>query len=193
MGQTGWGRMGNGVCHKATVRRSIWVLTLGFAGTALLAQSAPDWHKVGGSAVELMLASPATGPVERVWFSASGTSLYARTQAGQSFQSLDFETWLPVEAPPEAGAAVAVTPARLPEAGARVLTTALDRSRIYALGRQLFRSDDGGASWVNLTAYRSAIVIGSGQRSVAISPVDRDHLVVANDYGVWRTLDGGMS
>src|SRR5687767_9097261 len=111
------------------------------AGTALWAQSAPDWHKVGGSAVELMLASPATGPVERVWFSASGTSLYARTRTGQLFQSIDFETWLPAEGTPETPAAVPVSPARLPEAGARVLTTASDRSRIYALGRQLFRSD----------------------------------------------------
>jgi uncharacterized protein (TIGR03437 family) len=28
---------------------------------------------------------------------------------------------------------------------------------------------------------------------LAISPIDRDHLVVANDYGVWRSLDGGRS
>src|SRR6185503_8318112 len=60
-------------------------------------------------------------------------------------------------------------------------------------GRHLFRSDDGGESWVNLTAYRSANVVGVDQRSLAISPLDRDHLVVANDYGVWRSLDGGRS
>src|SRR5262249_34270533 len=55
------------------------------------------------------------------------------------------------------------------------------------------RSDDGGHAWENLTAYKSAPVIGSGQHSLAISPVDPDQLVIANDFGVWRSLDGGLS
>ena len=29
--------------------------------------------------------------------------------------------------------------------------------------------------------------------SVAVSPADADQLVAANDYGVWRSLDGGLS
>jgi uncharacterized protein (TIGR03437 family) len=148
---------------------------------------------IGSSAVELLLASPAGGPVDRVWFSGNGSLLFARTRDGRIFQSSDFETWSPTAESPEPPQTIAAGAARLPEPGSRVVTDALASSRIYALGHQLFRSEDGGQSWLNLTAYRSAMVVGPGQRSLAISPVDRDHIVVANDYGVWRSMDGGLS
>ena len=70
------------MCHKGTVRVSICYLTLVIAG-ALLAQAQtptqpqPVWRKVGGSSVELMLAAPATGPVDQVWFSTDGV-LFAK-------------------------------------------------------------------------------------------------------------------
>jgi uncharacterized protein (TIGR03437 family) len=57
----------------------------------------------------------------------------------------------------------------------------------------VYRSDDGGASWANLTAYRQQSIIGSGMRDLAVSPRDRDELVVGNEFGVWRSLDGGAS
>jgi uncharacterized protein (TIGR03437 family) len=68
-----------------------------------------------------------------------------------------------------------------------------DPSHLYSLGQQLFRSEDGGRSWINLTQNRGASVVGGGQRSVAISPADPDQLVLANDFGVWRSLDGGLT
>src|SRR5262245_36820230 len=140
-----------------------------------------------------MLASPAGGPVDRVWFSENGTTLYARTPDGRVFQSSDFETWAATADAPNPPQSIAAGARRLPEPGSRVITDTAAASRIYALGRQLFRSEDGGESWLNLTAYRSAMVVGAGQRSLAISPVDRDQLVVANDYGAWRSMDGGLS
>jgi uncharacterized protein (TIGR03437 family) len=180
------------VCHNATSRATVWLVAVLF-GTAVWGQNLPDWRKVGGSAVEMSLASPATGPVDRVWFNDSGSILYARTGSGRIFQSADFDTWSLVEAAPDPPPTVSGTVRRLPEPGARVLTTLSNTTRTYALGRQLYRSDDGGESWVNLTAYRSANVVGADQRSLAISPFDRDHIVVANDYGLWRSLDGGRS
>ena len=36
-------------------------------------------------------------------------------------------------------------------------------------------------------------MIGSGQRDIAFSPANPDLLIVANDYGVWRSADGGLS
>jgi uncharacterized protein (TIGR03437 family) len=36
-------------------------------------------------------------------------------------------------------------------------------------------------------------VIGGGQHDLAVSPRDPDLLIVANDYGVWRSVDGGLS
>jgi uncharacterized protein (TIGR03437 family) len=131
--------------------------------------------------------------VDRVWFNDNGSILFARTRSGKVFQTADFDTWSLVETPPDPPAMLTGPVRRLPEAGARVVTTASNSARSYALGRQLFRSDDGGESWVNLTAYRSMNLVGVDQRSLAISPMDRDHLVVANDYGVWRSLDGGRS
>ena len=181
------------MCHNGTVRVSVCYLTLALAGVLPApAQAQPLWRKVGGSSVELMLAAPATGPVDRVWFSTDGV-LYAKVRSGNVFQTSDFESWSPAIQPPDPTPAVDVAVPRLPEPGIRAVTYAGSQSTIYALGRQLFRSLDGGRSWDSLTAYGSQVVIGPGQHSVAVSPVNPDQLVVANDFGVWRSMDGGLS
>ena len=159
----------------------------------LAAAQTPEWRKVGSSSVELMLASPATGPVERVWYSADGSLLFARTLSGKVFETADFQTWFAAANVAETNTLIPATPARLPEPGARVVSTASNPLKMYSLGRQLLRSDDGGHSWINLTAYKSESVVGPGQHSLAISPADPDQLAVANDYGVWRSMDGGLS
>ena len=82
---------------------------------------------------------------------------------------------------------------RLPEPGAKLAIAAAAPGRIYALGTQLYRSDDGGRSWSNLTAFHNQSIIGPSQHSVAVSPGDADQLTVANDFGVWRSMDGGLS
>jgi uncharacterized protein (TIGR03437 family) len=166
-------------------------LALALAGGLARAQTQPDWRKVGPPSAELMLASPATGPVEQVWFSPQGATLYARTRSG-IFWTADFETWSPAPegaAPPAPAQASAV---RMPEPEAGV-TTAASGGVMFALGRNLYRSGDGGRSWTNLTAYHSQPVIGAGQHSVAVSPSDPDQLAVANDFGVWRSMDGGIT
>ncbi len=159
---------------------------------SLAAAQSANWRKVGSSAVELLLASPATGPVENVWFSGDGGVLYARTRNGVVFETADYEIWQP--------SASVVEPATLtpppqvyrnPEPGSRVVGGSF--GRVYALGRQLFRSEDGGRTWQNLSAFKTDSVIGFGQHSVAISPVSVDQIVVANDFGVWRSMDGGLS
>ncbi len=183
------------VCHKGTVRVSVWILALGLAaGLTGWAQQSPDWRKIGGEAVEASLASPATGPMDRVWYSPDGSVLYGRTSSGLTFQTSDFETWTPADVlpPPEQSPASGVV--RAPEsAGVRFLTVSASPYRTYALGRQLSQSDDGGRSWANLTAYRGMSVIGTWQRDVAVSPADPNQLVVANGFGVWRSMDGGRS
>jgi uncharacterized protein (TIGR03437 family) len=156
----------------------------------------PDWRKVGSSSVELALASAATGPVRQVWFSPDGKQLFARAGAARTYVTTDFETWLPVAGavpPVPEGLLQPAEPARLPEAGALAVMAAPDRGHIYAIGQQLSRSDDGGRSWTNLTQFRSASVVGTGQHSLAVSPLDANQLVLANDYGVWRSLDGGLT
>jgi uncharacterized protein (TIGR03437 family) len=164
------------------------VLLLALAGLAP-AQST-NWRRVGNSAVNLLLASPATGPVDKVWFSDSGGTLYARTRTGKVFETSDYEVWLPSLNVVEPAMQPAPQVVRTPENGARLVAS--NFGRVYAVGRQLFRSDDGGRSWANLTAFKTQSVIGLGQRSVAISPANQDQIVVANDFGVWRSLDGGL-
>jgi len=170
----------------------VCLLTLALAGAWNTAAQTIDWRKVGGSAVDLSLAAPATGAVDEVWFSADGAILYVKTHAGSVFQTVDFETWAPA-APAARSPLTPVAGVRLPEPQAAVVMANWDRTRFYALGRQLFRSADGGQSWSNLTGFKSAVVIGPGQRSLAVAPGNPDNLVVGNGFGVWRSLDGGLS
>jgi uncharacterized protein (TIGR03437 family) len=65
--------------------------------------------------------------------------------------------------------------------------------RLYGIGRDVYRSDDGGVSWINLTSYKGVCLLGPGLRAVTVSPMDPDDVVVASDSGVWRSLDGGVS
>ena len=180
------------MCRKETTRGwpALWAVSLSVG--VLAAQTAPsDWRRVGNTSVELGLASPGTGPVESVWYAADGSRLYARTKSGRTFETTDFENWSPAATPSDPADPPAPSVDRVPERGVKLEAAA--SGRIYALGGQLYRSDDGGRSWTNLTGYRAQSVIGSAQRSVAVSPADRDQVVVANDYGVWRSMDGGLS
>ncbi len=182
--------MGLAVCRLATIRRGIYLLALVLGVTGLGAQPRAGWRKIGPSAVELSLASPAGGPVQRVWFSVSGSSLFAQTAPGLVFQTADFEQWSPAPeaTPPPVAPATAV---RLPEPGAALVGAG--GAQLFALKRNVYRSDDGGRSWTNLTSYKSQAVIGAGQNSVAVSPANPDEIVIGNNYGVWRSLDGGMT
>jgi uncharacterized protein (TIGR03437 family) len=148
---------------------------------------------MGNPAMEVGLAAPATGPVASVWYSADGAQLLARTRNGQVLSTNDFESWVPVQGTPDPADPPAPAVDRLPEPGAKLAMAPAAAGRVYALGTQLYRSDDGGHSWSNLTAFHSQSVIGPNQRSVAVSPSDPDQLAVANDFGVWRSMDGGLS
>jgi uncharacterized protein (TIGR03437 family) len=168
-------------------------LCAGAAGV-LAGQTVPvEWRRVGNPSVEMGLAAPATGPVEAVWYSPDGAQLYARTRSARVFGTNDFESWTPVQGASDPPDWPAPAVDRLPEPGVKLAVAPAAPGRIYALGTQLYRSDDGGHSWSNLTAFHNQSVIGPNQRSVAVSPGDPDQLTVANDFGVWRSLDGGMS
>jgi uncharacterized protein (TIGR03437 family) len=176
------------------------ILTVGIlAGALASAQTAPesvrlDWRKVGSTSVDLRLAAPATGPVDEVWFGPEGGTLYARTHSGRVFETVDFEDWTPTAAfVPHADTAGAITAERLPAANAVLRVSPADTRRLYALGDNVYVSEDGGRAWTNLTAYKDASVIGPGQHDLAVSPLDPNQLVVANERGVWKSMDGGMS
>ena len=166
----------------ATVRRLIATVLLGVS--SLWGQAAPEWIHVGNSLVNLSLADLSTGPVSRVWYSADGGTLYATTASGKTFETKDFETWhasaAVAENLPDAPAGV-----RLPEPGAQV------RGQ-YAFGSFVYWSQNLGASWDNLTAWRSRSIIGK-PLDLAVSPRDSEEITVASSGGVYRSLDAGKS
>ncbi|MGH9592287.1 MAG: hypothetical protein ACRD5L_04295, partial [Bryobacteraceae bacterium] len=111
--------------------------------------------------------------------------------AGKIFETNDFETWQ--GAPPDTSVPpVPVTQAsHPPEAGAQVRQSS--GSRLYAFGIYVYRSDDTGAHWSNLTAFHSRSLIGGPLFDLAISPVNPDEIVAVGYDGVFRTVDAGLS
>lgn len=189
------------MCHTATsgrrkTRRQAWIagaLLLAAIPAAAQLPPRPNWRKVGSFTMDLALASPATGPVSRVWFSADGSRLYALSAAGRVFESDDLETWKASVNPPAPPPDLSSSLVRPPVPGAKLFTHPQNSTILFALSAQLYRSGDAGASWTNLTALGDASVIGPGQHDLAVSPRDPDLVIVANDAGVWRSADGGLS
>jgi uncharacterized protein (TIGR03437 family) len=132
--------------------------------------------------------------VDRVWYSNDGSSLYVRTVSGRTFETTTFEQWRRVVdtkvAPPSRENPA--TPS-VPEPKPKAVFQMADSSRLYSAGRDAYRSDDGGLSWSNLTAYRGASILGSELSDIAASPRNADEVVVAASNGVWRSMDGGLS
>jgi len=157
------------------------------------AQGAVGWRRIGNSAMDLALPSLATGAVDRVWYSPDGSNLFARTASGRIFETGDFEQWHLLTDPkvsPPAEEQPAVSSA--PESSFKLATLGA-AGRLYGVGRDAYRSDDGGESWVNLTAYQGNSLLGPGLAAVAASPSDPDEVTVASASGVWRSVDGGLS
>src|SRR5712692_7135987 len=149
------------MCQTDTGRRSRQLLLASLlAGGIALAQTAGEaprtaWRKVGSTSVELMLAAPATGPVDNVWFGPDGRTLYARTHSGKTFETVDFESWTASVAPPSHGdASGSITAEKLPAPNAALRASPADSHRVYALANHVYESEDGGRNWTNLTAYK---------------------------------------
>jgi hypothetical protein len=62
-----------------------------------------------------------------------------------------------------------------------------------AAGDNVYGSDDNGKSWVNLTGYNGRSIVGVGFTALAVSTVNPQEIAAANQFGIWRSLDGGMS
>lgn len=188
------------MCRSSTVTTiSKPLLALAAMSIVAFAQTTPDtprpdWRKIGSTSFELDLAGPATGAVDAVWYSQDGSALYARTRSGRVFETDDFQNWVaPDAAAPRADNGIALAVEHLPAPNVLLRSGGADAGRVYALGSQLYTSEDGGRTWTNLTAYKGQSVIGPGQHDLAVSPLDPNQIVVANDRGVWRSMDGGLS
>jgi uncharacterized protein (TIGR03437 family) len=161
------------------------------------AQGVPDWYHVGNSLEDLALAGLATGPVDRVWYSADGGTLYAAASGytaaeGKTFETSDFERWSASPAAAPASVDLSSDGTSLPESGARLKGFNGQRSTMYAFGAFVYRSDSGGASWDNVTGYQGRSIIGN-VRDLAVSPRDPNEVTASTSAGVFRSLDGGKS
>jgi uncharacterized protein (TIGR03437 family) len=150
------------MCRAATVwnrgvPQALVTLAL-FASTADAQELVLDWRAIGNQSLNAASAGLASGPVDRVWFSADGEHLYARTEAGNTFETEDFETWKPSSAAPT------------------VRSAQFDTNK-----------------WRITSTFRGESILGGGPADVALSPTDTNDVVIANQFGVWRTLDGGLS
>src|ERR1017187_7804178 len=103
---------------SATVRvlTATLCLALGLHAQGPASQTS-SWRQIGNALIDRSLAGLATGPVDRVWYSADGSQLLIRTASGTVFATSDFETW-------QLSSATAPSPAipsgvaSLPESGA---------------------------------------------------------------------------
>ena len=180
------------MCNRATVPILIATVFVAGLGRAQAPPVTPDWRHIGNWVVEKALAGPASGPAARVWYSQDGATLFVQTGSGRFYQTSDLESWRPSTAAPPPIPDSALT-SRLPEPGATARMQPGQRARVYAFGNFVYRSNDGGTSWENLTAYRSTSIVGGGLRDLAIAPGNGDELVVAGEAGVFRSNDGGLS
>ncbi len=156
----------------------------------------PDWRHIGNLVLDQGLAGAASGPCKRVWYGPDGI-LYVQTgdadHGSRVYQTTDLEDWQASSArvPP---AATNATVGNLPEPGARTRAFPGDGSRVYAFGEYVYRSEDGGAHWENVTVYRGGTsLIGGAVADLAIAPGNRDEIVAAGASGVFRSVDGGRS
>lgn len=184
-------------CNPNSAARLVFaaLAATGVSG-ALLAQtaaSAPEfaWKRVGGTTINRGLAGPSTGPVRTLWYNAAGNILRVQTASGRILETTDFQHWRL-----NSTGATAVLPrtsesTAVPEPGARVQQSG---SRVYATGRaNIYASDDSGRSWINLSGFNGKSILGDGFTALAVSPSDPKEITAANRFGVWRSLDGGLS
>lgn len=171
------------------VRRDT-VLILALASATLGAQ---EWRQIGNSSLLRGLAGPASGPVERVWFTEGG-AVGVRLFSGNSFESDDLETWKasPAAAIPEAQSDAEARRKPQPAAGLRAL--ARRSATLYAVGASVWRSDDEGETWRDLIRLKDRTsLLGEGFTDLAIDPTNPERIAVANAAGVWLSPDGGVT
>src|ERR1700691_2394202 len=139
------------------------------SGPSLTVGTGAAGKGVAGTTVDEGLAGAASGPVVAVWYAPGTGRLLVETESSRVFETPDFVHWrLNTDATAPARNAGAANAAELPEAGAKVQAAG---ARLYAAGpSNVYASDDGGRTWLNLTGYNTRSVIGDGFTALATAP-----------------------
>lgn len=183
---------------KGTTWR-ILLLTLLLAGAATAQpDSRPEaarslsWTPFGSQLVLAGVAGYASGPVDRVWHAQDG--VFIQLEDGSIFRTADFSVWEPApEAEPSGPQEAPPQRANAPRDAWLLRAHPMQPALVYALGRQVYRSVDGGRSFAGLTQYRGISLLGDSLRDFSLNPTDPEDLLVASDLGLWRSRDGGLS
>ena len=175
--------------------RSVGLTALFLLGLAPAAAQSPApelaWKRVGGTTVNRNLAGPSTGPIRAVWYNRQGSALLVRTSSGRLLETGNFQHWRLSASGFTAAPVTAAAAQRSPAPAARIQSAG---TRLYATGQEnIYSSDDQGLTWLNLTAFNGRSIIGDGFTALAVSPADTRDIAAANRFGVWRSLDGGLS
>ena len=182
--------------NKATLSLGLATLVLAASAAGPARGQTPDWRRVGNAAMDLELAGLATGPVDRVWYSPAGDQILIRSSGMglvsylKPMISIDGPQLRPIPSSRPCREGRSIT---LPENGAQVRNPAGSSPRVYAFGRFVYRSDNSGKNWENLTAFHGLSIVGDNLRDLAVSPANEDEIVVAGSAGIFRSLDGGQS
>ena len=179
------------MCRAYTLRGLRTGLLLAAAASYSSAQAPSTWKNLGGTSIVADLAGPATGPVSRAWYSLAGDRLSVATQSGRVFETGDFEHWRLGTSPAQVSGASWALSTLIGQGASRILSAG---TRLYAAGTDnIFASDDGGRTWLNLTGFNNQSILGGGFNGLAVSPANTRDITAVNRSGVWRSLDGGLS
>ena len=167
------------MCHRDTISQQSRRLVRVLGCLALLCSlsNAQNWVRVGTSGVATGLAGLAGGPINAVWYSANGLRLFAKTDAGRIFETTDFDHWQLNQTEPAPAA-------RLQTTGGRIFRTG---------GKNLFASDNGGKTWINLTGFNDVSIVGGGAGTMAVNPRSPQELTIGNAHGLWQSMDSGLT
>jgi uncharacterized protein (TIGR03437 family) len=159
---------------------------------SLAVTAATSWKRVAGTTIDAGLAGAASGPVAAVWYAAGTSRLLVRTESSRVFETADFVHWrLNTDATAPASNTGAANTSALAGGGGNVQAAG---ARLYApTPSNIYGSDDSGRTWLNLTGYNNRSVIGDGFTGLAVAPRNPLEITAANRFGVWRSLDGGLS
>lgn len=175
------------MCRTNTVSRTARTIALAFVlvTNVHLAYAQPPasrnlaWTRVGNLGIAEGLAGLGGGPISAAWYAADGRKLFVQTSAGRVFETSNadsFESWHLNQSP---------TPS---------LPGDKSSTRQYRLGRNnLYVTEDGGRTWINLTGLNNVSIVGGGADLLAVNPVNQQEITIANSHGLWRSADGGLT
>lgn len=154
-------------------------------------RSAANWSLLGPVYSDNMYGN---GRVNSIKVDPSNAStLYACTPAGQLWKSTNSGgSWAVIsEGIPAAG----VTDVAIDPTNSNILyaiTGDADRAIYHPSSKGLYKSTNGGASWVN-TGLTYTIANGVVLTSVRIHPVNTNIILVSGTNGIWRSTNSGAS